>query len=84
MPLLAHGIDHTALDGPSAGTADGDTHLIMAGQTVQLPLQLPGISSQLFTAEMKGNWCIYKAFKAHSNVKDANDKGVFVTKKIRK
>lgn len=51
MPLLAHGIDHTALDGSPTGTADGDTHLVVAGQTVELPLQLPGISSQFLTAD---------------------------------
>lgn len=50
MPLLAHGVNHTALDGSPAGTADGDTHLVVAGQTVELSLQLPGISSQLFAA----------------------------------
>lgn len=55
MPLLAHGIDHTALDRSPTGPADGDTHLVMAGQTVELPLELPGISSQLLTAEAEGN-----------------------------
>lgn len=51
MPLLAHGVDHTALDGSPTSTADGDTHLVVAGQTVELSLQLPGISSQLLTAD---------------------------------
>lgn len=51
MPLLAHCIDHTALDGPPTGPADGDAHLIMAGQTVELPLQLPGISCKLLSTE---------------------------------
>lgn len=56
MPLLAHGIDHTALDWSSAGPADGDAHLVMAGQTVELSLQLPGISSQLLTAKKEGEF----------------------------
>lgn len=51
MPLLAHGIDHPALDGSPTGPADGDAHLVVAGQTVELPLQLPGIRGQLLTAE---------------------------------
>jgi len=51
MPLLAHGIDHTALDGSPTGPADGHTHLVMAGETVEFSLQLPGISRQLLTAE---------------------------------
>lgn len=50
MPLLAHGINHAALDGSPTGSTDGDAHLVMAGQTVELPLQLPGISCQLLTA----------------------------------
>lgn len=52
MPLLAHGVNHTALDGSPTGPTDGDTHLVMAGQTVELPLQLPGISRQLLTVEV--------------------------------
>lgn len=51
MPLLAHGVDHTSLDGSPAGPADGDTHLVMTGQTVELPLQLSGISCQLLSVE---------------------------------
>lgn len=47
MPLLAHGIDNTPLDRSPAGTADGYTHLIVAGQTVELSFQLPGICCQL-------------------------------------
>lgn len=50
MPLLAHGVDHAALDGPPAGAADGDAHLVVAGQTVEFALQLPGVGSQLLTA----------------------------------
>lgn len=47
MPLLSQGIDHSPLNGPAAGSTDGDSHLVMAGQAVQLSLQLPGLSSQL-------------------------------------
>lgn len=49
MPLLAHGIDHTAFDWPPAGSTDGHSHFIMAWKTVELALQLSGISSQLLT-----------------------------------
>lgn len=52
MPLLAHGVDHAALDGPPAGAADGDAHLVVAGQAVEFAFQLPGISSQLLTAHV--------------------------------
>lgn len=54
MPLLAHSVNHTALNGSPTGPADGDTHLVVAGQAVELPLQLPGISCQLLTAEIRG------------------------------
>lgn len=54
MPLFAHGVDHAALNGPPTGPADGDPHLVVAGQTVELPLQLPCIGRQLFTAENDG------------------------------
>lgn len=47
MPLLAQSIDHAALNGPAAGSADGDAHLVVARQAVQLPLQLPGLGCQL-------------------------------------
>lgn len=50
MPLLPQGVDHSALDGPAAGPADGDAHLVMAGQAVQLPLQLPRLGRQLLPA----------------------------------
>lgn len=49
VPLLSHGVDHASLDGPPAGATDRHPHLIMAGQTVQLSLQLPGISCQFLT-----------------------------------
>lgn len=38
MPLLPHGIDHTSFNGPPTGPTDGDAHLVMTGQTVELPL----------------------------------------------
>lgn len=50
MPLLAHGIHHAPFDGPPTSSTDGDPHLIMAWQAVQLPFQLTGISSQLLPA----------------------------------
>lgn len=50
MPLLAQSVDHAALDGPAAGAADGDAHLVVAGQAVELPLQLPRLGRQLLPA----------------------------------
>lgn len=47
MPLLPQRIDHTALNGPVAGSADGNSHLVMARQAVELPFQLLGLSGQL-------------------------------------
>ena len=44
MPLLAHGINDTPLYGSPTGTTDWYTHLVMAGQTVELSLQFPGFS----------------------------------------
>lgn len=46
MPLLAHGIHDTPLDGSPAGATDGYSHLVVAGQTVELSLQLSGIGCQ--------------------------------------
>ncbi len=46
MPLLAHGIDNTPLDGSPTGTTDWYTHLVVAGQTEELSLQFPGLSRQ--------------------------------------
>lgn len=51
MPLLAHGIDDTPLDGSPTGTADWHTHLVMAGQTVELPLQFPGIGCKFLPVD---------------------------------
>lgn len=48
MPLLAHGINHTPLDGPSTGSTDWDTHLVVTWQTEELSFQLPSICCQLF------------------------------------
>jgi len=50
MPLFAHGIHHAPFNGPSASAADGDPHLIVARQAIQLSFQLPGISRQLLPA----------------------------------
>lgn len=47
VPLLAHGVDHTPLNGPPAGTTDRHAHLVMARQAEELSLQLSGISCQL-------------------------------------
>jgi len=47
MPLFSQSIDHSSLNGPAAGSADGDSHLVVAGQAVQFSLQFPGLSSQL-------------------------------------
>lgn len=46
MPLLAHGIDNTPLDGSPTGTTDWYTHLVMARQAVELSLQFSGFSRQ--------------------------------------
>ncbi len=53
MPLLAHGIDNTSLDGSPAGTTDWDTHLVVARQTVKLSLQLSGFSCQFLAVNRK-------------------------------
>lgn len=47
MPLLSQSVDHSSLNGPAAGSTDGDSHLVVAGQTIQFSLQFPGLSSQL-------------------------------------
>lgn len=47
MPLLAHGVDNTPLNGSPAGTTDWYAHLVVAWQTVELSLQFPGFSRQL-------------------------------------
>lgn len=47
VPLLAHGIYDTPLDGSPAGATDRDAHFVVAGQTVEFSLQLSGISCQL-------------------------------------
>lgn len=54
VPLLPQGVDHAALDGAAAGPADGDAHLVVAGQAVQLPLQLPRLCSQLLPGNTNG------------------------------
>lgn len=47
MPLFAQCIDHAPLDGPAASPTDGDAHLVMARQAVELTLQLSGVRGQL-------------------------------------
>lgn len=50
MPLLAHGINHTALDRAPACAADRHTHFIMTGEAVEFTLQFTSVSGQLLTA----------------------------------
>lgn len=49
MPVLAQGSDHTLFNGSSTGAADGDAHLVMAAQTIQVTLHLTCLRSQLHT-----------------------------------
>lgn len=49
MPLLAHGIDNTPLDGSPTGATNWYTHLVMAWQAVELPLQFSGFSCQFLS-----------------------------------
>lgn len=50
MPLLPQSIDYSSFDRPATGSTDWDTHLVMAGQAIEFPFQLPGLSSQLLPA----------------------------------
>jgi len=43
-PVLAQRGDHSALDGPPAGSADGDAHLVVAPETVELVELLGGVA----------------------------------------
>lgn len=63
MPLLAHGIDNTPLNRSPAGTTDRYTHLVMAGQAVELSLQFSGFSRQFLPVnkenietQRRGSW----------------------------
>lgn len=47
MPLLSQSIDHSSLNGPAAGSTDGDSHFVVARQAIQFSLQFPGLSGQL-------------------------------------
>lgn len=49
MPLLAHGINHTALDRAPARPADRHTHFIVTREAVEFTLQFTSISGQLLT-----------------------------------
>lgn len=53
MPLLAHGVDNTPLDGSPTGTTDWYAHLVMAGQAVELSLQFSGFSCQFFPVNIE-------------------------------
>lgn len=53
MPLLAHRIDNTALDGSPTGTTDWYTHLVVAGQAVELSLQFSGFGCQLLPVNIE-------------------------------
>lgn len=64
MPLLAHGVDNTPLDRSPAGTTDGYAHLVVAGQTVELSFQLPGICCQLPPEERGTVKCTMSAQRA--------------------
>lgn len=64
MPLLAHSVDNTALDGSPTGTTDWDTHLVVAGQTIELSLQLPGFDCQFLPVYTQ----ILKHIKGHCYV----------------
>lgn len=51
MPLFAHGINNTSLDGSPTGTTDRYTHLVVAGQTKELSLQFPSFSRQFLPVD---------------------------------
>lgn len=50
VPLLSQRIDHASFDRPATGPTDWDAHLVVAGQAIEFPFQLPGFSSQLLPA----------------------------------
>lgn len=50
VPVLAQCSDHTLLNGPSASTANGDAHLVMTAEAVQVPFYFTCLCSQLHTA----------------------------------
>lgn len=50
MPLFAHSVHHPTLDGSPAGATDRHAQLIMTRQTIELALEFPRISAELFTA----------------------------------
>lgn len=52
MPLLAESSDHSLLDGSSASSTDGNAHLVVAPQTVQLALYLTSTRRQLDAARL--------------------------------
>ena len=52
VPLLAKSSDHSFLDWSSASAADGNAHLVMAPQTVQLALDFARTRRQLDAARL--------------------------------
>lgn len=47
VPLLAESGDHPLLDGTTTSTTDGNAHLVVASQTIQLAFDLASARSQL-------------------------------------
>ena len=50
MPGFAKGVHNSLLDGPTARTADGDPHFVMATQAVQLTILLTRLRIKLNSA----------------------------------
>ena len=46
VPGLAEGVDDSSLDRPPARCTDGGLHVVVATQTIELPIFLPAIGSQ--------------------------------------
>lgn len=67
MPLLAQCVDHPALNWPAAGPTDGDTHLVMARQAEEFPLQLPGLGGQLLPGRQHRASSVCDLLQDHSN-----------------
>ena len=52
VPLLAQSSDHPFLDWSAAGATDGNAHLVVASQAVQLALDFARTRSQLDAARL--------------------------------
>lgn len=50
VPILAKCSDYTLLNGPSASTTNGDAHLVMTAEAVQIPFDFTCLCGQLHTA----------------------------------